>query len=173
PLGDDVDRDARGVAADNGIRAGDLFDALHELLLRLRALDDHFDDPVAGADGSVEVIFQVADGDEAGRAPREEVGGLGLDHAVIAGLDDAIAHLAIGEGQPGGALLGGQFGRDNVEQPRTDTGVSQVSGNGGPHRSRADDGDGFDSVWHANMLLADSNGITRETIQLLWVFLRG
>ena len=166
PLGDDIDRDAGGVAADDGIRAGDLLDALHELLLRLRALHDYLDHPVAATDRGVEVILEVAHGDEAGGALREKVGRLGLDHAVVAGLDDAIAHLAIGEGQPGGALLGGQFGRDNVEQPRADTGVSQVSGNGGPHRPRADDGDGFDSVWHANMLLAGSNGITRETIQL-------
>jgi hypothetical protein len=78
PSADDVDRDAGGVGADDGGWRARLLDARHQRLLGAGALDDHLDDPVALLDGGVEVIFQVADADQVGRALGEEVGGLAL-----------------------------------------------------------------------------------------------
>ncbi len=148
-LADDMDGNARGVAADDGVGAGDLFDPFHERLFGPRLLDDHLDNPVALGDGGVEVIFQVAHADEAGCALGEEVGRVRLDHAVVAALDDAVAHLAVGQLEAGRLFLWGQLGRDDVQQRRRDAGVGQVPGDGCAHGPRPDDGGVVDSVRHA------------------------
>jgi hypothetical protein len=155
PLADDVDRNAGGVAADDGAGGRNALDAFHQRLFGAGALHDHLDHPVALLDGAVEVIFQVADADQGGGAFGKEIGRIGLDHAVIAGLYDAVAHLAVGQGQAGGLLRGRQLCGHDVQQRAADARVGQMPGNRRAHGPRADHGDVLNSIRHEYRLLVN------------------
>ena len=79
-----------------------------------------------------------------GRGGSEERSGPRLLGGFEAGANDAVAHARIGERQAAGLFLGGQLGRNDVQQPAGHAGVGQMSGDAGAHGSGAEDGDTFD-----------------------------
>ncbi len=101
-----------------------------------------FDDPV-GLGAPREIVFEIADGDAAGRRGREERGGARFLGGFEAGADDAVANAGVGERKAAGFFLRGELGGHDVEQPAVHAGVGQVSGDAGAHGSGAEYGDIF------------------------------
>src|SRR5262249_30931129 len=88
---------------------------------------DHLDDEVALA-GLVEIVLEVADGDEVGVARREEGGGLGLERLLL---------TAEGEGVATAFAVGG----NDVEQQHFDAGAGEMRGDTGAHDAGSENGD--------------------------------
>ncbi len=142
-FGDLPDGKAGGVGGDDGAGAAMRQDFLQQAALDGQIFGDGFDDPVGlGAPG--EVVLEIADGDARGRGGREEGGGARLQGGFEAGANDAVADARVGERKAAGLFLGGELGRDDVQQPAGDAGVGQMSGDAGAHGSGAEDGDTFD-----------------------------
>ena len=77
----------------------------------------------------LQIVFEVADGDQPGQRRLEERRGLGFHRSFQSGGGDAVARGAVG------------VGRNDVEQIRGHTGVGQVRGDAGAHGARAQNGD--------------------------------
>ena len=77
------DRQARGVRGDDGVLGEQRLEPGEERALDREILFDDLDDEIALA-GLVEIVLEVADGDEVGVARREERGRLGLERLVLA-----------------------------------------------------------------------------------------
>ena len=129
------DRQTAGVRGDDGAGLANLFDLAQQAALDLEVFDDGFDDPVDIGE-LVEIVFEVADGDQARERWLEEGGGLGLHRGFETGGGDAIARGAVG------------VGRHDVEQIRRNTGVGQVCGDAGAHGARAQNGDSLNPLQH-------------------------
>ena len=111
-------------------------DLLVERLLDVQALDHRLDDPVAVFE-HIEVVVDIAGGDQAGVALGHERRRIGLQQ---------LRHRAFGNSVPVGAVL-----RHDVEQHAGDARVGDVRGDAGPHHACADDG-GFLDLGHVQSL---------------------
>ena len=127
-LDDFGDRQAAGVGGDDRSRLADGIDLAQQFALQLEVFDDRLDDPVHLGE-LLQVVFEVADGDQPLQRRLEEGGRLGLDRSFQAGGGDAVAHRTVG------------VGRNDVEQVGGNTGIGQVRGDAGAHGARAQDGD--------------------------------
>ena len=134
-FGDLGDGQSAGVGGDDGAGLADGVDLAQQLALEVEVFDDGFDDPVDFGE-LLEVVFEVADGDQAIERRLHEGGGLGLDRGFLAGGGEAVARGAVG------------VRRNDVEQVRGNTGVGQVRGDAGAHGARAQDGDLIDPFLH-------------------------
>ena len=152
--GDLADGQAGGVGGDDGAGAANGGDAIEELALDFEIFGDGFDDPIGfGAPG--EIVVEIADGDARGDRGREEGGGAGFEGGVQAGADDAIADAGVGQREAASLFLGGELGRDDVQQPARHAGVGQMRGDSGAHGASAEDGnffDAFDALVHRSGL---------------------
>ena len=99
-----------------------------KLALDLQVFDDGLDDPVNLGE-LLQIVFKVADGDQARQRRLEEGGGLRLHRGFQPGGGDAVARRTVG------------IGWNDVEQIGRNTGVGQVRGDAGAHGARAQDGD--------------------------------
>ena len=129
------DRQTAGIGGDDGAGLANLLDLAQQAALDLEIFDDGFDDPVDIGE-LVEIVLEVADGDQARERGLKESGGLGLDGGFQSGGGDAVARGAVG------------VGRHDVEQIRRNTGVGQVCGDAGAHGARAQNGDSLNPLQH-------------------------
>ncbi len=134
-FGDFGDGQSAGVGGDDGAGLADGVDLAEEFALEVEVFDDGFDDPVDFGE-LLEVVFEVADGDQAIERRLHEGGGLGFDGGFFSGGGELVARRAVG------------VRRNDVEQVRGNTGVGQVRGDAGAHRARAQDGDLIDPFLH-------------------------
>ncbi len=118
---------AAGVGSDDGSRLANGFDAAQQAALDVQILDHSFNDPVHISE-LLQIVFEVADGDQLREGRLEERGGLGLDRSLQSGGSDAVPYRAIG-------IRG-----NDVQQVRRNTGIGQVRGDAGTHGARAQDG---------------------------------
>ena len=123
-FGDFGDGQSAGVGGDDGSRLADGVNFAEEFTFEVEVFDDGLDDPVNFGE-LFEIVFEVADGDEAVERGLHEGGGLRLDGSFFSGGGDAIARGAVG------------VGGNDVEQVRGNTGVGQVRGDAGSHGARA------------------------------------
>ena len=124
-VGDFVQGDAAGVGGDDGVRLAECFHLAPEAAFDFEILGDGFDDPVAIGD-FIEVVFEVAGGDELGVFVDEESAG--------AEFDDAFDSL-----QRGGVAIG-LVGKNDIEEDGRNAGVGEVGGNPGAHGAGSEDG---------------------------------
>jgi len=134
-FGDRGDGQAAGVGGDDGAGLANGFDLAQKFALEVEVFDDSFDDPVDFGE-LLEVVFEVADGDQAVERRLHESGGFGLDRSFFAGSGELVARGTVG-------VRG-----DDVEQVRGNTGVGQVRGDAGAHGARAQDCDLIDAFLH-------------------------
>ncbi len=98
-FGDFADGQAAGVGGDDGAGLADGFDFAQERPFEVEIFDDGFDDPVDFGE-FLEVVFEVADGDEAGERWVHEGGGLGFFGGVESGGGDFVSRAgAVGVGR--------------------------------------------------------------------------
>ena len=128
-VGQQRQRNGRGVGRDHRAILADRLDLGIEVLLDVQALDDRLDDPVAIGQ-LAQVILDIAGGHQLGGALRHEGGGVGFEHLL---------HRAFGDGVAVGSVF-----RDDIQQQDGDAGIGHVGGDAGPHDSGADHGDFFD-----------------------------
>ena len=83
-----------------------------------------------------QVVFEIADGDQAIERRLEEGGGLRLHRGFESGGGDLVARGAVG------------VGRNDIKQVRGNTGVGQVRGDAGAHGTRAQDCNLINSFLH-------------------------
>ena len=127
-----ADGQAAGVGGDDGAGLADGFDFLQQRALDVEILDDGFDDPVDVGE-FLEVVFEVADGDQAGERRVEESGGLGFLRSFESGSGDFVARGTVG------------VGRNDVEQIAGNAGIGEMRGDAGAHGSGAENGDFMDA----------------------------
>ena len=123
-FGDLADGQAAGIGGDDRSRLADLLDLAEQFALEVEIFDDRLDDPVNFGE-LLEVVFEVADRDQAIERRLEEGGGLGLDRSFLTGGGETVARGTVG------------VGRNDIKQVRGNTGVGQVRGDAGPHGARA------------------------------------
>ncbi len=137
PFGDGVDRDAGRVGAHDGVRRAHGVHPLEQLPLDLQVLHHRLDHPV-GLRHGIEIVLQVAQGDQSGVFLGEETGRAGLERPLEALLHDAVAHRPVLQGQPLLLFFRGQRTGHDVQQRDRHAGVRQVRGDGSAHRPCAD-----------------------------------
>ena len=133
-FGDFADGQAAGVGGDDGAGLADGFDLLQQRALDVEVLDDGFDDPV-DVGQFLQVVVEIADGDEARERWFEERGGLRFLGGVESGGGDFVARRAVG------------VGRDDIEQVAGNSGIGEMRGDAGAHGSGAEDSD-FINAFH-------------------------
>ena len=132
-VGEDRQRNGRGVRGDDGIRLHHARELLVKILLDVSTFDDDLDDPVHVRE-AVEVVFEVTRRDVLGAGFVHEGGWIGLQRL----LDRAFGHSI---------PVRRAFWHD-VEQVDFETSVGALSGDAHAHNARADDGYFFDvSHW--------------------------
>ena len=132
-FGNFADGEAAGVGGDDGARLADGFYFSQEGALQVEVFDDGLDDPVDVGE-FLQVVFEIADGDESGERRFHEGGGLGFLGGVESGGGDFVAGGAIG------------VGRDDIEQVAGNAGVGEMRGDAGAHGSGAEDSDFIDAL---------------------------
>lgn len=112
-----------------------LLDFFVERAFDVEVFDDGFDDQIAILD-LIEVIIEVSYADERGVVRRKERSRLGLLRRFEAASRDALAYLLALNREPLCLLLRRDLSRDDIEQQRGHTCISEVRGNLRPHRPR-------------------------------------
>ncbi len=120
------DGDAAGVGGEDGVGAASGSIAGPEVTFHLEILNDGFDDPVALCD-PLEVVLEVADGDEAGALNRCR-SAAGFEFA-------AVSRPAFRRGIPVGFA-----GRHDVQKIRRNAGVGEVGCDAGAHHAGSQNG---------------------------------
>ena len=129
-------RQSAGVGGDDRSGLANGFYFAQQLALDFEVLDDGLDDPVAFGE-PLQVVVEVADGDQLGEVRFKECRRLGLARGVKPGGGEFVARGSVG------------IGRHDVEQVRRNSGVGQVCGDAGTHGSRAKDCDFLDPLIHS------------------------
>ena len=113
-----------------GLRMASTFS--EQSALDVEILDDGFDDPVDVGE-FLEVVFEVADRDEAGERRVHEGGGFGFSGSFESGSGDFISCGTVG------------VGGNDIEQIAGNAGIGEMRGDAGAHGSGAEDGDFINS----------------------------
>ena len=138
-FGNFADGQAAGVGGDDGAGLADGFDFAQQGALEVEIFDDGFDDPVDFGE-LLQIIFEIADGDEAGERRIHECGGLGFFGGIETGGGDFVAR--------GRVCVGWDICGNDIEQIAGNAGVGEVGGDAGAHGSGAEDGYFINALHH-------------------------
>ena len=117
-------QDARRIARNNGVWLVDLVQPCHQLTLDIQSLNDHFHNPVTISQ-LVEIIFDVADGDQLAAILRARLAGRAF---AMRSYNDCTRRL-----RACGSSFQRRTGwRDDVEQHHRDADIGQMRGIPGP-----------------------------------------
>jgi len=122
---------AAGVGGNDGAGLANSFHFTEKRALQVEIFDDGFDDPVDFGE-LFQIIFKVADRDQAGERRVHESGGLRFFCGFETGGGDFISCKCAGAGW--------DIAGNDIEQVARDAGVGEVGGDAGTHGSGAEDG---------------------------------
>src|SRR5690606_39265969 len=94
------------------------------------------------------VVLRVTQADTLCQRGREEIGRDGLDHALKACLNDAVADLRVRQREACGTLPIRQLVRGDVGQMNVESCVGEMACDSGSHRASAKHGHGLNSIRH-------------------------
>src|SRR5690606_35334828 len=141
-----------------------------ELLLDLQVFDDRFDDPVHFSQ-LVEIILQIAHGDQVCRIPVIQGRRLFLQEAILARLGQPVSHPGVVQRQALLLFFLRQFPLNDVQNIGGNVHVGQVSGDGGSHHSGTQHGGPFD-LRHSRSS-SPYFALPRKTFVNEWSFIYG
>ncbi len=143
-------RQPAGVGGDDRARLANGFDAAQQAALDLEVFHHGLDDPVHVSQ-LLQIVFEVADGDQPGQRRLEKRGRPGLDRSFQSGGGETVAHRTV------------RIGRDDVQKVGGNTGIGQVRGDAGAHGARAQNGDFLNSFLHEMFPALQLQTSTRAT----------
>ena len=138
-FGDFADRQAAGVGGDDRPGFADRFHLLQQSPFEFEILDHGLDDPV-DVGQFLQIVVEIAHGDEARQRRFHEGRRLGFFRGIESGSGDLVARRALG------------IGGDDIQQVAGNSGVSEMGGDAGAHGSSAEDSDFIDALHKASKI---------------------
>jgi len=151
-LGHRGEREAGGVAREDGAPGDVRRRGLQHLLLDVEVFLHRLDHPVALGE-TRQIVLEIARLDEAEAVLGEEGGGTGLEQGLHRFAGEAVADLAVLERETGRALGVARLTGDDVEYQRGDSRVGEVGGDRAAHHPGSEDGHLADLPGHASSLV--------------------
>ena len=121
-------RQPAGICSDDGAGLADRLDLLQQRSLEFEIFDHRFDNPIHFSK-LLQIILEVADGNEAGERSIHEGGWFGFLGSLKSGGGDFVSCR-----RPG---VGRNTCRNNIEQKAGNSGIGEVCGDAGAHGPRA------------------------------------